>query len=84
MADLLDECFDFVSGFEHDDVNDVSNLLPALRQVYELRQQHGEYGEHPDHTLSAWQEEASNDYTRKGYWEWVASEIRSAEGFNDA
>ena len=47
----------------------------------QLREQHGQWGEHPDHPLRDWQHEVENDYTRSGYWDWVANEIACAEGF---
>lgn len=35
----------------------------------------GHWGEHPDHPVSDWQYEVSNDDTRLGYWAWVANQI---------
>lgn len=47
----------------------------------QLREQYGQWGEHPDHPLQDWQHEVENDYTRSGYWDWVVNEITCAEGF---
>lgn len=35
----------------------------------------GVWGEHPDHLVSDWKDEVSNDDDRRGYWSWVASRI---------
>jgi hypothetical protein len=45
-------------------------------EAVKLREAHGGYWEeHPDHPVQVWQDEASNDYTRLGYWEWCAARI---------
>ncbi len=31
----------------------------------------GHWGEHPDHPLQQWQDEAFDSLTRLGYWEWA-------------
>jgi hypothetical protein len=31
------------------------------------------WDEHPIHTVRNWQYAVANDYTRLGYWEWVAN-----------
>lgn len=33
----------------------------------------GSWGEHSEHPVAEWQQEVGNDYTRLGYWEWVAA-----------
>jgi thiamine kinase-like enzyme len=44
-----------------------------------LYDQHGGYwGEHPEHAISDWQYEVSNDETRQGYWDWVESRLEEA------
>lgn len=54
-----------------------------MNEIYEraeqLREFHGVWGEHQDYPVSDWQVETENDYTRKGYWEWVASKLIEAE-----
>jgi len=32
-------------------------------------------GQHPQHTVSDWQQEVSEGLTRMGYWDWVAYAI---------
>lgn len=54
---------------------------PVLNAADQLREQYGQWGEHPDHPLRDWQHEVENDYIRSGYWDWVANEIACAEGF---
>lgn len=39
----------------------------------------GAWGEHPDHLVEDWRNEAGDDYTRLGYWEWVAARIENAD-----
>lgn len=45
-----------------------------------LREKYGHWMEHPDYHVADWQYEADNNYTRLGYWEWVADCI---EGGSD-
>ena len=40
-----------------------------------LLDKYGHWGSHPTYTVADWQHEVSNDYTRRGYWEWVAKKI---------
>ena len=40
-----------------------------------LRDRYGHWGVHPDFPRADWQYEVANDYTRLGYWEWVASKL---------
>lgn len=42
------------------------------------------WGEDTRYPVSDWQQEAANDYTRQGYWEWVQSQRENgAEGRED-
>jgi hypothetical protein len=43
----------------------------------QLRERYDNWGEHPEHSLEAWQHQVANDETRRGYWEWVAAEIEA-------
>lgn len=51
--------------------------MDDLEKVAHLRQQYGADSEHDQYTRGAWQHEVSNNYTSRGYWEWVASEIEA-------
>jgi hypothetical protein len=47
-------------------------------EAVKLRAEYGgTWGEHPDHPLCVWQYEASENYTRLGYWEWCAARIHN-------
>ena len=48
---------------------------PPIPTVDELCRHWGPWGEHPDHPLESWHEEAESDNTRLGYWEWVISRM---------
>lgn len=37
------------------------------------------WDEHPDYPIEDWKYEVANDDTRRGYWEWVDSQIEQAE-----
>lgn len=54
-----------------------------MNEIYEraeqLREVHGVWGEHPDYPVYDWQAETEYDYTREGYWEWVASKLIEVE-----
>lgn len=39
----------------------------------------GEWGEHPEHTLSDWKFAVINEDTRRGYWDWVACLIEEED-----
>lgn len=39
----------------------------------------GMWGEHPKFLVADWQHEVENDYTRVGYWEWVANKVDQDE-----
>lgn len=45
-----------------------------------LRAHGGVWGEHPTHPTQDWRYAVSNEDTRLGYWEWVASEIETDRG----
>lgn len=41
-----------------------------------LAEEHGgTWGEHPKFPVVDWQHDVENDYTRSGYWDWVASKV---------
>ena len=40
----------------------------------ELSNEFGHWNEHPNFPLADWQHEVANDYTRYGYWAWVAKQ----------
>ena len=41
-----------------------------------LANEHGGiWGEHPDYPVVDWEHEASNDYTRASYWDWVLGKL---------
>jgi hypothetical protein len=43
------------------------------------------WDDHPDYPSEDWQHEVENGYTRRGYWDWVASKLeQAAEEGNDA
>ena len=35
----------------------------------------GHWGEHPEHRVADWIDDADSDGTRLGYWEWVDARI---------
>jgi hypothetical protein len=39
----------------------------------------GTWGEHPKFLVADWQHEVENNYTRSGYWEWVANKVDQDE-----
>lgn len=41
----------------------------------QLIEQYGMWGEHALHPPRDWQYEVASDYTRLGYWEWVAAKL---------
>ena len=41
----------------------------------DLRDRYGNWGSHPDYPVADWQYEVANDYTRLGYWVWVAIKL---------
>lgn len=43
----------------------------------ELRNQHGHWEEHPNFPILDWKYDVTNNYTRLGYWAWVANCITS-------
>jgi hypothetical protein len=38
----------------------------------ELIELYGYWGEHPDYSAADWRYEVLENYTRQGYWQWVA------------
>lgn len=52
-----------------------SNPGTSLTEALDLEDHFGHWGEHPDHPVSDWQAEVSNDETRLGYWYWVESKL---------
>ena len=50
-----------------------NNCIEAL----DLEDSFGYWGEHPDHPVSDWQAEVSNDETRLGYWYWVEDKLQA-------
>ena len=50
-----------------------NNCIEAL----DLEDRFGYWGEHPDHPVSDWQAEVSNDETRLGYWYWVEDKLQA-------
>ena len=50
-----------------------NNCIEAL----DLEDHFGYWGEHPDHPVSDWQAEVSNDETRLGYWYWVEDKLQA-------
>ena len=52
-------------------------LTDAQYHIYyeaaRLREKYGHWGEHPDHPLVDWQDDAADGSTRQGYWEWCAN-----------
>ena len=44
----------------------------------ELREKHGNWGEHEEFTVWDWTQEVAQRSTRRGYWEWVSSKIEQA------
>ena len=43
------------------------------------------WGEHPEYPMSEWRDEVANGDTRRGYWDWVASQIEArADGEDPA
>ena len=53
----------------------VPEIEPVEKLAAELAEEHGHWGEHPKHSRSAWQMEASANDTSLGYWMWVANQI---------
>ena len=39
--------------------------------IQEMKEKHGEWGEHPDYDRERWAYEVMNGDTQVGYWEWV-------------
>lgn len=50
----------------------------------ELRNQYGNFGEHPDRPIEDWKCQVSNDDTRQGYWDWLAGELEAENGLASA
>jgi hypothetical protein len=44
-----------------------------------LEQKYGPWGSHPKYPVTDWQYEVASDYTRRGYWEWVAARIEAED-----
>lgn len=44
---------------------------------YDLIDEFGVWGEHPDWPVEDWQYEVANGDTRSGYWVWVFNNIHS-------
>lgn len=40
---------------------------------------YGYWGECPDHPVTSWQAEVSNNETRLGYWDWVEAQLAGGE-----
>ena len=45
----------------------------------ELREEHGTWGEFPEHPVDDWKYEVANGDTRLGYWTWVANKLELEE-----
>lgn len=58
-------------------------VLQTVEQPYtlvdQLREKYREWDEHPKHLVDDWSYEVDGDYTRLGYWDWVASQIEQEE-----
>lgn len=46
--------------------------------IEQLKETHGgHWGEHPEYPVQDWVFQASENGTRLGYWEWVASQLQT-------
>jgi len=51
-------------------------MSEIYEKAQELRESAGSiWDEHPAHPVEHWQYAVANDYTRLGYWEWVANKL---------
>lgn len=50
-----------------------------ISKAVELEVACGYWGEHHKHSLEEWKYEVENDYTRHGYWEWVANRVENED-----
>jgi hypothetical protein len=56
------------------------DIIEAAREPHLLAEQHGgTWGEHPDHSRSAWRLEVEAEGTSLGYWDWVIAQIEQAD-----
>ena len=44
-----------------------------------LIEEHGVWGELPDHPVEDWKNDVDNDDTREGYWAWVTRRLKDEE-----
>lgn len=76
MSDILKRLRDNTHLAEE---NNMSESAEALRLKY------GHWGAHPDYPVADWVYEVTNNYTRLGYWEWVANlEVVEKEEMGEA
>lgn len=59
-----------------DEANEKTLTAEQLRERYDGGAQ---WGFHPQHAFSQWQDEVIAANTRIGYWEWVAARIQAGE-----
>lgn len=52
--------------------------IPTEEELREQFDTKDGWGEHPDHSMSAWRLEVENGDCRAGYWEWVVSQLEQA------
>ena len=53
------------------------------KNVDELREQFGHWGDHPVHSVSEWKQEVRAGNTRLGYWQWVATLLEVEEEYEE-
>lgn len=49
----------------------------------ELIARYGHWGEHPQWPVADWQYEVANNYTRRGYWDWVSEHLHQTTDNED-
>jgi hypothetical protein len=63
-----------------DPTNDQNLDAEQLRAKYDDLAQDGEWGQHPDHPMEQWRTEVQCKTTRLGYWDWVVTKLKRADG----
>ena len=66
-----------------DPANDLALDAEQLQAKYDGLAKGSEWGEHPHHPMEEWRTEVQCKTTRAGYWDWVVTKLKLADGKND-